>query len=556
MGQFLKKIWQLTKPYWVSEEKWRALALLLVLLVCGALLVRLQVLSNQVNKNFYDAIQAYDKTHLLNYAARYIIIIIIFAAVAAMQGYVGSILVNRWRRWLTHYYLNNWLSDKSYYRMIINQQTVDNPDQRIADDLNEFTSLTLSLFGGFYNSIIQLITFTALLWTLSGIYPLNIGHKIINIHGYMLWCAIIYSVVNTWITTVIGRKLAKLNYDQQHFNADFRFGLMRLREYSEQVALYDGEQTESKSLKRTYQPVFDNFVKIISVSRNLTFFTQATSYLSLLIGTLFALPKFLREHISLGSVTQLSSAFGYVVDGLFFFINAYGTIANWRAVVHRLTEFSDKIALSKTIHADNLLLIPNECELQMNTLQLFKPDGSLLLQPINETIFPKEKVLFMGEYGSGKSTLFKTIAGLWPYAKGEIQKPYSNFMFLPQKPYIPLGTLKEAICFPESAEKYSDQIINQVIQECRLGTYKDKLHTIQNWNNEFSLGEQQMLAFARVLLKKPHWLFLDEATSSLDEANEKSIYQLLFEKMPETTFVSIGHRHSLIDLHERVIQLT
>jgi putative ATP-binding cassette transporter len=506
------------------------------------------------NRHFYDALQNYKPRLAIHFAMRYLMLVGTFAFFAAVSAYVGNTLLNRWRRWLTRYSLDRWLDRQAFYRMPLYDKSVDNPDQRICDDIDQFTSLTLSLFNGFYATLIQLITFTIVLWHLSGVFHLSVAHWHFAIPGYLVWCALVYSIVSTGITFVIGRTLSRLNYQQQHFTADFRFGLMRVRENSEAIAMMHGEQCEKNRLISSYQAIYNNFTRLIMVGCHLTFFTKVVDYVSLMVGVLFALPKFMVEKMSVGDLMQISSAFGYVVSGFSFFMDAYTSIASWLAVVDRLTEFS--INIEQTDHEPMRgFVLTNSLEpsLLVQQLHLSTPSGQTLIKDFTQTIQVGERVLIMGVVGCGKSTLFRTIVGLWPFATGLMQKPQGRWFVLSQKPYFPIDTLQAALSFPQ--EHFSIEAITYVFSQLQLSRYVPMLKQSAHWMQTLSLGEQQMLGFARAILLKPDWLLLDEASSSLDEANETFIYQLLFTLLPKTTVISIGHRSSLIKLHDRVITL-
>jgi vitamin B12/bleomycin/antimicrobial peptide transport system ATP-binding/permease protein len=329
---------------------------------------------------------------------------------------------------------------------------------------------------------------------------------------------------------------------------------MRIRENAEPIALYDGETLEQTSLKKTYRSIYHNFAELIVVARNLTFFTQTVDYLSMMIGVIFALPKFMFEKMSVGNLMQISSAFSYVANGFSFFMNAYAQLATWLAVVNRLSEFLANIEAADSYKNKNLQIVTTqENQLTIKNLNLISPDGKPLLDGFSACIQSGDRILITGQSGCGKSTLFRTIAGLWPHAEGVVEKPEVRYLFLPQKPYLPLSTLKAALCFPKLPNQFSDDEVKAVLRFIQFEKYSENLHRDEHWAQKLSLGEQQLLGFARVFLLKPEWLFLDEATSSLDEKNEQLLYQLLFEELPKTTVISIGHRSSLRDLHHREI---
>ncbi|MCD6047323.1 MAG: ABC-type uncharacterized transport system, permease and ATPase component [Gammaproteobacteria bacterium] len=552
--KLLKNTWLLIKPYWTSEEKWSAFARLIVVLAIATVLVRLQVYANDLIKGLYDAIQKFEVAKIAHYAWQFIGVVVIFSALIAIQGYVFGVLTNRWRRWSTKYFTDKWLRDKSYYQMAVTNHQVDNPDQRISEDIDSLTNVTLTLASGLYTSILQLFTFTPLLWTLGGSLNFMIKQQPYHLPGYLVWCTLAYTVVSTVITMVIGQKLAGLNYQQQHYNANFRFGLMRLREHGEQIALFKGEANEKARLNATYQPVFSNYLNILGVSRNLTFFTTAVDYISMMVGVLFALPLFVQNHLSIGSLMQMSSTVGYEYQALSFIMKAYGTIATWRAVVSRLAEFLEKIDLSQQVASEHLISKQSHA-LTLKDLTLHLPNGDILQKRISLEILPNEKTLITGASGCGKSTLFKVIAGLWPFASGELHIPQTDKMFLSQKPYLPPGTLLEAITYPRASNNLEAEKVEAYLKILDLAHLIPVLYQTQNWHQVLSLGEQQKVSIIRALLQKPAWLFLDEATASLDEPSEEKVYALIALELPNTTIVSIGHRRSLKEFHQRIVKV-
>lgn len=553
MSGFWGRVWRLTKPYWASSDKYRAWSLLAILLVMGFLVVRVQVEVNDLTRQFYDALQQYQPQTAIHLALRYVLLVVIFASLLAISSYIGNTLVNRWRRWLTQYYLECWLDRYAFYRMPLYDQAVDNPDQRIADDVDSFTSTTLSLFNGFYATFIQLVTFTIVLWRLSGTFHVNVHTWHLAIPGYLVWCAVLYAGISTCITMWIGHKLRPLNYQQQHYNADLRFGLMRVRENADTLALMNAAHTEKQRLLTIYQPIYRNFARLIVVGSQLTLFNKTVDTISMMLGILFALPKFMVEKMSVGDLMQMASAFSYVVNGLCFFMDAYAQIAAWRAVIDRLTEFSGQISLVDQQVSLCVQGQSRDASLHLQSLTLNTPQGRVLLSNWSETIQAGERVLVMGAFGCGKSTLLRCIAGLWPFAVGRVDKPKGHFVYVAQKPYFPIGTLKAALNFGYGP--FSDAAIIEALASLQLQRFVPRLEQENHWMQCLSLGELQMLTIARVLLIRPDWLFLDEATASLDSASEAIVYQTLIEALPHLTLVSVGHRTSLATHHSRTLHL-
>ncbi len=556
--EFFNSLWRLLKPYWTSEEKIYSGILLITILFFNWIQVKILVYFNYLVKAIYDALQAFNVHDIEVCMLKYIAILAIIVLTSAYGDYFSGLLTNRWRRWMTYRYVNNWLTDHTFYAMQVTHHTMDNPDQRISEDLNDFPSLTLNLFTNLFSSVLTLIYFSILLWQLSGPLIVPIGHLTFKIHGYMFWGTIIWSIVGTYLTFKIGRRLWGLNYDQQRFNANFRFGLIRIRESSEQVALYKGEPEEQNKLKKTFNFVFNNYLNIIRVQRNLSFFSNSYSYLSYLAGLVIGMPRYFAEHMAIGILMQVSKAMDQVIGSWSFIISSFTTIASWQAVINRLTEFDHLMQASNEQLKANPIKVTytTNTKIDIKNLDLLLPDNTPLLNQFNMQIHPGEKILISGPFGSGKSTLLRAISGLWPYGHGEIVLPdKNNIRFLPQKPYLPLGTLRDVLAYPKPASSFSDIDYLSVLQQTGLKGFIPELDVVRNWAAELSLGEQQNIAFARLFLQKPQWIFLDEATSALDEDTQEKMYKHLFTDLPTAAIVSVGHRSSLKPLHGQEIVL-
>jgi vitamin B12/bleomycin/antimicrobial peptide transport system ATP-binding/permease protein len=554
-NSFWKNLWSLIKPYWSSEEKWEAFLLLGIIIACSVLQVRVMVIINSWRKNFYDALQSFNMHFVLITIVQFLIILFFAIIIFTYGTYFGGVLVNRWRLWMTTKYVKRWLEDHVAYALQVLNKNMDNPDQRISEDLNEFPTLTLNLFAGLFSSVITLVSFSVILWELSGSLMFTLAGRTIDIPGYMFFATIIYAAIGTWITLMIGRRLPRLNYQQEQFNANFRFGLIRVRESCEAIALYRGEQNEKRGLMQLFSDVYNNFFAIIRVQRNLNFFINAYSLATQIVGILIALPRYIAQHQLIGSLIQVLTAFEQVVDALSFIPNSFSTIASWRAVIWRLTEFSrlmdESVAEAQRKHVE---VIPGEKPvLSSQQLNLMLPNHEILVHDLEFTIKPSERVIITGKYGSGKSTLLRAIANIWPYGSGNIYIPPAKMLFLPQRPYFPLGSLRRAILYPEANPAISDQEIRQILEDCGLPKLKNRLDEVRYWSAELSLGEQQLIAFARIFLYQPEWVFLDEATSALDEDTEAQMYRLLEARFPKITIVSVGHRSSIKQFHQREI---
>jgi putative ATP-binding cassette transporter len=432
---------------------------------------------------------------------------------------------------------------------------VDNPDQRISEDVRLFIERSIALGIGLLSALATLASFAALLWYLSGSLTLNLGNITITIPGYMFWVAVLYSGLGSVIAHLIGRPLIRLDNRQQAAEADFRFALVRLREEAEGIALYGGEAQERRMALRRFRALYGTCKRIIRRSNQFLMFqllfSQGTSYFAMLI----AAPRYFAGTIQLGSLIQTANAFERVSEALSWFIGSYTAFAEWRATVDRLTEFSAEIAPNKTAPLRNAR---NETTLQdtvdLHNVGVSLPDGGVLLAPVTLSFKSGEAVLLKGSSGSGKSTLFRVLAGLWPFSTGHVHLPAgATTLFLPQRPYMPIGTLRQALWFPGRPAPGGDVEAQTALAAVGLSGLSGRLGEHAHWGQILSLGEQQRLAIARALLIAPDWLFLDEATSAIDEPEETKLYHVIAEALPATTVISIGHRASLEAHHARVI---
>jgi putative ATP-binding cassette transporter len=553
---FFKKLWRLIKPYWTSEERWVARALLGLVIALNLGLVYLNVQFNDWYGRFYDALQDKNLPHFWRELGIFTGLAFAYIAVAVYQYYVRQMLYLRWRRWLTQRYLKNWLANRVYYRIELANRATDNPDQRIQDDVGSFASQTLFLGLDAMSKFVTVCSFFLILWDLSGPLNFTIAGLAITIPGYMLWAAIIYAVAGSGLIQWIGRKLANLYFGQQRYEADFRFSLVRLRENAEGVALYRGEGDESVRLLERFERVLDNWLAIMRLNKTLYWFTNFYSQLAVIFPFVVGAPRYFSGLIKLGTLMQIANAFGTVQDALSWFINSYQDIANWRASVDRLTSFDQAIAQAVASGEGGIRVVPApQASLSIEHAMVETPDRKPLLTA-DATIAEGEHVLLAGASGSGKSTLFRVIAGIWPYGAGQVILPQlRRLLFLPQKPYVPIGSLRNAVTFPAEPGAFSDPEIVAALKACQLDEQTEHLDQEDHWDRRLSPGEQQRLAVARALLQKPDWLFLDEATSALDPELEAKLYRLIRERLPKTTVFSIAHRAELNAFHERRLRL-
>jgi putative ATP-binding cassette transporter len=555
---FLRQAWDLAWPYWKSEEKWSAIGLLAAIIALNLFTVWLNVRFNYWNNDFYNALQQYDWSEFWRQFAIFGVLALAFIVVGVYSSYLRGILHIRWRRWLTERFLHDWLEDRSYYRMQLNQATTDNPDQRISEDLNRFATVSLALSLGLLSAFVTLVSFLSILWTLSGALTIPLGgDRSIDIPGYMVLAALIYAVVGTILTRRIGHPLIRLNFDQQRYEADFRFSLVRLRENAENVAFYGGEPRELDTFQSRFAQVIVNWWGIIKRRKKLTWFTYGYDQVAIVFPFLVAAPRYFDKVIQLGGLMQIASAFRQVQESLSFIITSYTEIAEYQAVVQRLAGFREKM---NEIAAERRAPQSIEIErggigVEIETLDLNLPDGGVLRPDIALSATPAKPLLITGPSGAGKSTLLRAIAGLWPFGRGRIRVADGGSLFLPQRPYLPLGTLADALVYPHAAAALPRENLVEALRAVGLPQLADRLDEEQNWAQRLSIGEQQRVAFARVLLARPEIVFLDEATSALDEAAEMSLYRLLREAPWRPTIVSVGHHGTLRRFHETVVDL-
>ena len=561
---FAARAWTLSVPYFQSEEKWKARALLASIIALNLGFVYTLVLFNEWNRLFYDALQDRNYPVFLEQLLRYTVLAFIYVVIAVYKFYLTQQLEMRWRAWMTRHYLQRWLDNQVYYHLELTRyaalapdQSPDNPDQRIQEDLKLFTSSSVGLSMGLLNALVTLLSFVGILWNLSGVFSFSFDGTEFFIPGFMLWVAILYCLVGSVITHYVGRPLIPLNYQQQRREADFRHNLVRVREYSEAIALDRGEAVEYKQLDLRFSHVLANYLALIEAQKRLTMFTATFGQASTVFPFIVAAPRFFSGAIQLGTVMQIASAFNRVQDSLSWFIDNYDSLASWHATTDRLAHFEAAIQVaSRKAELHYQRTGESSAGMRARDLSLDLPTGSHLLAHAQLQAEPGDSVLLSGPSGSGKSTLFRALAGIWPLASGQVDMPQSS-MFIPQRPYFPNASLRDALAYPESAERYDDETLRQALHDALLPHLVDQLDVVDAWGQKLSGGEQQRLALARVFLKKPAWIFADEATSALDEEAEKALYDRLLGIVKEGkgALVSIAHRHTVATYHSRTWQL-
>jgi putative ATP-binding cassette transporter len=562
------RIWPL--PAFTSLERRIAVAMVVFLVLLNQAQVAITVRISFFNRDWFNAIQAKDAAtfwELLLFV--FVPWAFVYVASAIIEFVVQSMLVIRWRRWLTEYFVTRWLGGHTHYRMSLTGSQADNPDQRISEDVNRFIDGGSDGSGGqgygiytysilLISTLSSLVSFAVVLWGLSTNF--TIPGTDMHVPGFLFWVALIYAGAGTYITHVIGRSLIGLYFERQHMEADFRFSLARLREYSEQIALLDGERTEEASLRRRFGGIIDNWLALINRRMKLIAFTASYGQLSPIIPYIFTAPFYFAGTITLGVMTQTAQAFGNVQSALAFFVTYYNSLAGFKSVVDRLTSFNEAIENARTLGTRGprrTAEATGRVPVALENLHIALPDGTRIVATEKLALPQGESALLAGPSGSGKSTLFRAISGIWPYGDGRIRIPEgANVMVVPQKPYIPIGSLRTAVTYPAAPGTYSDDEIRKALVDARLGNLTERLDSEEIWSQRLSGGEQQRIALARALLARPDWLFLDESTSALDEKLEAELYGILATRLPKTTIVSIGHRSTLATFHTRRLDMT
>lgn len=555
--------WSLIKPYWVSDEKWIAWGLLALVVAINMTMVAVNAWFNTWQRVFFDSIQQYNYPVFKHSLLQFTAIAMAMILLGSYRTYFRQMLEFRWRQWLTTQYMHAWLSGRAYYR-IERDKLADNPDQRVSVDLQELASTTLALSLDFLSTSVTLLWFSHVLWQLAGPLSFTVFGTDVTIPGYMVWTALLYAVIGSYITHRVNHPLVSINYQQQRVEADFRFSLIRLRENADQIALYEGERTEEKALQGVFGHIRDNWRMIMRYTRRLNIVVVSYSQLAIVFPFIAAAPKYFAKAVSYGGYQQTIGAFGTVSNAFSWFISSYSTLAAWRAVTNRLKEFRRIMAQPQllestsraTEHGGIHMRMADTTVLRVQALRLLRPDGTPLSTIGSFVIAPGSRVLVRGASGSGKSTLLRSLAGLWPFGSGTIEMPVNaRVMFVPQKSYVPIGTLKGALCYPATADAFTAADCADVLRACRLGERVDQLNVSDHWERVLSPGEQQRLAIARVLLQKPDFLFLDEATSALDLDTEAALYHVLTQRLAHAAIVSVAHRESVQAMHDETIEV-
>lgn len=570
---FLRQVWHLSLPYFQSEEKWRARGMLAAVIALNLGAVYMLVQLNEWNRVFYDALQNKNQAVFWSQLGRFTYLAMIFIVIAVYRFYIAQLLQVRWRAWMTRHMMSRWLKDHAFYRIELaryteaapqpqtaaglptaGQHVPDNPDQRLQEDVNLFTAQTVGLTMGFLNAVVTLMSFVGILWSLSGSFSFSLGGDSFTIPGFMVWMALLYCGIGTMLTHYIGRPLIGLNFEQQKREADFRHHLMRVREYSESIALDKGEALENRHLDTRFTAVLANYLKLIAKQKQLVGFTNLFGQAATVFPMIIAAPRFFSGAIQLGELMQIASAFDRVQTALSWFVDNYDSLASWRATTERLTSFEATLS-RQTLQQTGIGPVrpdENPRAVEASGLTVWLPTGATLLKDASLRAAPGEHTLLQGPSGSGKSTLFRALAGIWPWARGQVALP-RDAMFIPQRPYFPDGSLRDALAYPEPASQYTDGALREALEQALLPGLTGRLDESDNWTQKLSGGEQQRLAIARVLLKKPAWVLADEATSALDVPAEQTLYERLRQMTEQAggAMISIAHRPTVTEFHDR-----
>ncbi len=552
--------WDVIKSYWLSSNRYPAYVFFSIIMLMTVTLVALDVVFNYWYNHFYDSLQAYDRQGTVRLLVIFFVIAGVHIILAVYRYYVSQLFALRWRRWLTEQFLGRWLENRSYYLLENFDEKTDNPDQRIQEDVGSLVTYSIDLSMGLMSSTTTFLAFIYILWQLSGVFKLSLGPLgTYQVPGYLVWVGVLYAIIGTFLTIKLGRPLIDLNFEQQRREATFRYAAVDLRTHAENVALYRGEAQQRNIMQRLFDLVLDNWLAIILRQKILMWFTSGYNQLSVMLPLLVALPNYFDKVFLLGGLIQSLQAFGRVQDSLSFLINSYSSIAQWQAIGKRLTTFINHMsdAEHKAEGKNKLIFDKHEKNIIVTkNVTVSTPRGDVLLEGINEEFVHGRHYLIQGASGLGKSTFIRALSGIWPYASGEAIFPKDKqVMYVPQRPYMPIGTLMEAILFPEKINAGMEAEVSGLLKKLKLEHLIPRLKETAAWSEQLSPGEQQRIAFSRVLLHKPDWVFFDESTSMLDLANEERVYQLIKSELPHCSIISVGHRSSLEKLHDHVINI-
>jgi vitamin B12/bleomycin/antimicrobial peptide transport system ATP-binding/permease protein len=552
--QFARRFGRLTGLYWRSRDARTGGLLLAFAIALEFATVFGSFVIADAQRRIYDALQDRVAAAFFSGVALFAVAVVGFVIVSTYRIYIRQAVEIRWRTWLTEHLLDDWISPHSCSQMEAVHGDADNPDQRLAEDVRNYVASALGLSLSLLAALATLAAFAGLLWRMSSEWPVQIGSAHFEVPGFMMWVAFAYAAIASWITHRVGRPLVPINFDRLRLEADFRFGLVRFRENAEEIGLAGGESFEEKSAVDRFQRIVGNWWQLIRAQRNLTLLTTGIGQLNGVVPLLVAAPGYFLGNLTLGRVAQAGIAYGQVSGALAWFVNAYQEIAAWRASVERLLTFTDALDTAHTRHAEcSLSVEPGDRDaLQLEDLRLELPDGRVLLEAGSVSVAPGDRVAVVGPTGAGQTTLFRALAGRWPFGRGHIaMPPRAQTMFLSPQPYLPIGTLRAALSYPALESSFSDETMHEALKQVELGDLSGRLDEVDHWEKRLSAGEQQRLGIARALIHEPRWLFLDDATAALDEQAERHVYTLLKERLPDAAVISIAHHASVAPYHER-----
>jgi putative ATP-binding cassette transporter len=552
--QLVRALWRLVRIYWTSPDaKWGALLLGgAVALELGA--VEASVLVSDAQRRSVEALEVHDAGAFALTVGLFVGLSLFSVLLASFRIYLRQLLEIRWRRGLTGHYVGRWVGGHAYGQTQLHGGEVDNPDQRIAEDIRDFVASALGLSLSLLAAVATLASFGGLLWRQSSDWPIRVAGTEFQVPGLMIWVAVVYAVFSMWLTHVVGRRLVPINFDRLRVEADFRYGLVRFRDNVEAVVLSRGESAERGGTLARFARVIRNWGQLIRAQRNLSLTTTGLGHANDMVPILVAAPAYFAHLITLGSIAQIRLAYGHVSGALIWFVNAYQEIARWRANIERLAAFAEVMdATERELATPRIEVVTGPAaELRLSELRLEAPDGTPVIAGASARVLAGERVAVTGESGSGKTILLRAIAGIWPFGAGRVELPARDrLLFVTERPYLPLGSLRTAVSFPAEEGTFPDERIREALRRLGLGRLEGRLDAVESWDDELSDHERQRLAFVRVLLHEPEWLFLDKATSALDEAMERRVYELLAERLPRTTVITAAHRPAVVAYHAR-----
>ena len=549
----LRDCWSLIRPWWVSEEKWVARGLFLLVFALDLSIVRIGAWLANWNESFFNAFQNYNLDDVWKLLFEALLIALTGITVEASRTWFYQTLQMKWRKWVTDVYLDGWMKGRVFHRIESNHE-IDNADQRISEDLKQMVELSLHLSLGFFANLFKLVTFSIIIWNISGTLSFAIWGVQVNIPGYMLWVSIVYALIASIFMEKRGREMVSVEYEQQQRESDFRFMMMRIRENSSEIAISNGEESEKSTLKKYFSRIENNWDFIKRYTKRITVIEKGYTEFGILLAYLMIIPRYFAHQIQLGSIMKLTMSFTNVRVGFAWFVFQYKRLTSLRSMCRRLAELY--VCMNADYDTSIDFTSNDEDCIKVDNLEIALSDGTLITKVDHLKIVPGSRWLIKGHSGAGKTTFLKAISGIWQYGSGTISLPQKNLMFLPQVSYLPIGNLKTALCYPNPPEQFANEDCIRVLKECRLEQYLDSLETDDlSWNRKLSPGEKQRLAFARCILLKPDYLFLDEATSAMDPELEGNVFKVLTDRLKDTAIISVAHRESMNVYHDNILNI-